>query len=589
MAKKNICTLIAITLSFILASCAREETVNLPTEESANQETTEQEVALEIEQEEKNTVKENFTTKDGVILNSTFIYAEDKEAVEPYLEAAEYRKNDILNSDTMIVKSDEFIPGETYTGTAYYFSSINGDDHNDGLSPETPFKSIAMYNKICDSLEYGDAVFFERGSLYRLEDVNEWGESHISAKGGVTYSAYGEGDKPVLTKAIENSAYEEAWDLYYEGDSGEKIWRYHLKVQYCGGIIFDDESYASRVMEWPTPDGWLALNEIESDPCHGNVGVYPSTNTTLISAGEYRSIEEALVDNMTYVTRLDLEGCEYPLDFRPGVWDEAWKISHNKPYKSYSGELYLRCDEGNPGALYTDIEIIAASPDNSDLVIDGWNAGGYVLDNLCFKYTMGPVNGWAGGDGIVIQNCVMGWQGSRLHQINSEEPTIDFSLIGDGIYCVARNAIIRNNYMYQMAEGATFEQSQGDWDMGNYTITGNLMEYCGEGVRINWNDIYAFDQIEITDNMILYSGYGFNNNDYEGYFSIDLGWEPYQYAMSLLVENNVCLECKYGLLMLHKNLKTKITDNVFIQNEHDALMLQFGRDGVNWIMMDDLE
>jgi hypothetical protein len=527
---------------------------------------------------------------NDVLTNSTFIYAENTEAVQPYLDAAEVRKQEILSSETTITKSDEYIPGETYTGTAYYFSSINGDDNNDGLSPETPFQSISMYNSIRDSLEYGDAVFFERGSVYRLENIDEWGNSSIILRDGVTYSAYGEGDKPMFTKAIENSAYEDAWELYYEGDSGEKIWKYHLTVQYCAGIVFDDESYATRVMEWPTPDGWLALDEIESDPCHGNVGVWATTNTTLVSTGEYRSVEEALTSDMTYLTRLDLEGCEYPLNFAPGIENLP-----DNPSKSYSGDLYLRCDEGNPGSLYQDIEIIAAAANNADATFDAWEVNAYVLDNLCIKYTLGPVSGYAGGTDCVIQNCVMGWQGSRLSDVNSEEPTIDYALIGDGIYCVARNAVIQNNYLFQMAEGATFEESMGEFEMGNYTVTGNLMEYCGEGIRIGWNDEFfgdttehPFGQIELTDNMILYTGYGFNNNDYEGYFSIELGWDDVQYADSFLVKDNVIIESKFALFMMNENLDATITENVLIQGKNDALLV-FGGSDANWIMMSEEE
>lgn len=44
--------------------------------------------------------------------------------------AAEERKNAILNSPTSIVKADEYIMGETYSGTAYYVSN-NGSDENE--------------------------------------------------------------------------------------------------------------------------------------------------------------------------------------------------------------------------------------------------------------------------------------------------------------------------------------------------------------------------------------------------------------------------------------------------------------------------
>ena len=64
-------------------------------------------------------------------------------------------------SKTQIVWDEALIPGKTYTGTAYYVSN-QGDDGNDGLSPETAWSTLDRVNQA--SLEYGDAVFLERAA-----------------------------------------------------------------------------------------------------------------------------------------------------------------------------------------------------------------------------------------------------------------------------------------------------------------------------------------------------------------------------------------------------------------------------------------
>ena len=51
------------------------------------------------------------------------------------------RIDEILNSETEIVHSATYVPGETYTGTAYYVYN-DGDDNNDGLTPETAWQTI---------------------------------------------------------------------------------------------------------------------------------------------------------------------------------------------------------------------------------------------------------------------------------------------------------------------------------------------------------------------------------------------------------------------------------------------------------------
>lgn len=540
------------------------------------------------ETEDTQSVLEDYSTADGHIMNSKIIFAENTEAVQPYIDAAELRKEQIRNSPTTIVKADEFLPGETYSGTAYYFSSVNGNDNNDGLSPNAAFQTTSKYNQIRDSLQPGDAIFFERGSLFRLEDTDEYGGSGITVMNGVTYSAYGEGAKPVLTKAIENSAYQDAWELYYEGTDGAKIWKYHREVQYCAGIVFDDTSYAIYVMEWPTPKGWMSVNMDLKDPAHGDVGAYPATNTTLTTTGEYLTVEDTLTEDLSFLTRLDLSGMEYPIDFNPGSIEGAWEV-YGKPYMSYNGDLYLRCDAGNPGTIYKDIEIIAAAPDNDISIFDAWDAGGYVIDNLCIKYCYMPIGGTCRGEGVVIQNCEMGWQGNNLFKISSEELTTDYSLIGDGIYNISNNALIQNNYLYQMAEGVTFEQSEGSMEaMGNYRVTGNLIEYCGEGIRISWEEEAVFDKIELTDNMILYCGYGHNNNDFEGFFSIELGYIDCQYAKEFLVRDNVLVGSKFALFSINDYLDAEITDNVLVQGEEDSLMLKFVGYDAKWVMMNEL-
>lgn len=91
-------------------------------------------------------------------------------AATALLEEAVERREAIVNTATEIVWSDTFTPGETYTGTAYYVSN-QGDDGNDGLSPETAWATLARVNQA--SLAYGDAVFFERGCIVGVYNTGD--------------------------------------------------------------------------------------------------------------------------------------------------------------------------------------------------------------------------------------------------------------------------------------------------------------------------------------------------------------------------------------------------------------------------------
>lgn len=158
-------------------------------------------------------------------------------AATALLEEAVERREAIVNTSTEIVWSETFTPGETYTGTAYYVSN-QGDDRNDGLSPETAWATLDRVNQA--SLEYGDAVFFERGSV--------WRNTTVETKEGVTYSAYGEGAKPRICASPENGGDSTLWSLWWEGENGEKIWLYHRDMPDCGAIVLNEEIVAQKVL-----------------------------------------------------------------------------------------------------------------------------------------------------------------------------------------------------------------------------------------------------------------------------------------------------------------------------------------------------
>ncbi len=121
------------------------------------------------------------------------------------------------------------------SGTKYYVSSINGNDENDGKSPETAFATLDKINKI--TVKEGDLVLFERGSFFR---------GFISAKSGVSYSAYGKGHKPIISSSVDGTEGE------WEETETENVWVYSEKVNAAdvGSVVFDfgleTECYADK-------------------------------------------------------------------------------------------------------------------------------------------------------------------------------------------------------------------------------------------------------------------------------------------------------------------------------------------------------
>lgn len=102
-------------------------------------------------------------------------------------------------------------PGALVRGASYYVSPT-GSDSNDGLSEQTPWQTLKKVN--ASKFSPGDQILFQRGGVWRGTHHASagWSGMLIPASGEpgkpITYSAYGEGEKPALYGSI--SASEEA-------------------------------------------------------------------------------------------------------------------------------------------------------------------------------------------------------------------------------------------------------------------------------------------------------------------------------------------------------------------------------------------
>lgn len=111
------------------------------------------------------------------------------------------------------------------TGTKYYISA-SGNDNNDGTTPETAFRTAEVLD--CIDLESGDAVLFERGSVFRFY------RPHVACQ-GVVYGSYGIGAKPEIYTSPANYAEKGVWKLTDKAN----IWAASFPYADAGGMVFD--------------------------------------------------------------------------------------------------------------------------------------------------------------------------------------------------------------------------------------------------------------------------------------------------------------------------------------------------------------
>lgn len=125
------------------------------------------------------------------------------------------------------------------SGKCYYISD-NGNDNNDGLTPETAWQTPDKLNEYAGIFNKGDAVLFERGGVYRTK-------YNINVQSGVTYAAYGKGEKPQILGSDMNYANPPLW----KKTNRPNLWEAQLPLLPCenakflnlepGIIVFDEK------------------------------------------------------------------------------------------------------------------------------------------------------------------------------------------------------------------------------------------------------------------------------------------------------------------------------------------------------------
>lgn len=399
--------------------------------------------------------------------------AEPTEVEIEYLKMADSMRENIYTSTTDIT--------DTISGTIYYVSN-DGSDKNDGLSPETAW-ATPQY-ALSQQLRSGDAVLLNRGDSWTIKASGEYGltSSALIIPEGVVLGAYGTGERPLLQGALEDANNPEFWELYYEQD-GTKIWKAVQPTYYCPIIIFNDgEKWASPIM--PSMD----VN-----------GQYLSED------GSVFNVVNEFTKDLQFASLLDMT----QLGANTNV--------ENSPIK---GELYLRCDKGNPTEVFEDVAVpqaacgLALFTDATicDIALRYFTCNGAILD------------GYDGFHSQSALNCEVAWCGGLLKGYEENHLGIfDPRAAGGALQISSTNVTITGNHIHHCGPFGLIVAIHNNADNSSSCIlhfediyvANNLMEYCGSGIHMG---DYAEGDIPGTkgyiknfvfeDNLVMYSGHG---------------------------------------------------------------------------------
>ena len=366
----------------------------------------------------------------------------NKELLNKYMAEADALIEEIKNTPTTVEVS----------GTKYYVAA-DGNDENDGLTPETAWKTVARVNN--QNYLYGDGVFFKRGDSWRQTYA-------LKAKNGVTYSAYGEGPKPKLISSVDGSGADKGEETEYKN-----IYRFKEEIPGQArdvGVINFNDGRAWGIQIQKTREG----NRLEIGRVFNG---YEWFDTTVGAFEDQRDLDN------------DLEFYHN--------WDE--------------NTLYLYSKDGNPGERFNSIEIVDKG--------HGIELGAYMItiDNLeIFGSGSHGIGGGSFTD-VTVQNCVLSWIGGSIQgkYIFNTNYGVRFGNAVES-YGNTNNFTIHHCYAYQVYDCCWTVQLGAAAYMKDVKMYKNVTEFANTGLEV-WQNGGYMENMDLHDNYTRFDGYGWSH------------------------------------------------------------------------------
>ena len=428
---------------------------------------------------------------------------------------------------------------------AVYYVSADGDDANNGLTPETPWKTLNKISKF--DFSEGDTVRFRRGDIFR---------GFVMTHRSVKYCAYGDGEKPRFYGWEKNLADPELWEIY---DPDKNIWKLTEKILDCGTLVFNEGEKHSRKLIPSFRGGRFCCR-------------YDEDRKFFVS--------EEMTEDLDIFCNHDLTLTVKPSkgeDF--GIPALDWNTL---------GELYLRCDTGNPGKVFDSIEALT----RRHMFFVGNNEN-VTIENLCIKYVGTHAISASSTRGLKVTGCEIGWIGGAIQHYFGTDPNYpegrrgSVTRYGNGIeiYGSCDEYTVKNCYIYQVYDAAITHQITTNgkkFELKNIKYIGNLVENCVYSIEYfldqnQGEDGSIIENCEIADNILRLSGYGWGQQRHNTHTPAHIkGWSYTNPARNFVIRNNIFDRAAYRLIhtvALDSSSCPRMVGNVYIQNSGASLGL----------------
>ena len=438
------------------------------------------------------------------------------------------------------------------TGTCYYVAA-NGDDTADGRTPQNAWRTLSRASAA--ALCPGDTVLFRRGDLFR---------GKLICHTGVTYAAFGEGEKPRFYSHERDLADPALWELY---DEAANIWRLRTPILDVGMLWFDGaREHGYKHIPSYTREGRFVCRDRTERP-------FVITRELTHDLDFYWHFDAIMTTRPSC-------GEDFPI---PEVGDRSLGI------------LYLRSNRGNPGNVFSTLEAAvrktALCVGESDYV---------TVENLSLFYY-----GWHGiaaaGSrirGLHVRGCEIGYIGGVIHSYLGVDPNYPeggrgtIGRLGNAveIYGGCDDYLVEDCHVHDVYDAGLTHQvtTNGRFiEMTNVTYRKNLIERCVYGIeyflQMNEGDTESYmENILMEENLIRHSGEGFGQQRHNTHTPAHIkGWSFENAARNYTVRNNILDRAgrrTVHLVALCTASCPKMEGNTYIQYAGGALGKYGGRE-----------
>lgn len=303
-------------------------------------------------------------------------------------------------------------------GNTFYVDAVTGNDANDGLSPQRPWKTLALVN--ATTFHPGDTILFKAGAAW---DGQLWPKGSGEPDRPIRVGAYGGGAKPVIRAAgqfadavlLKNQEHWEIEDLDVS-NSGAK-----LEVRRGVHVTLNDFGEAHHIV----------LRRLTVHDVNGDDQLKPNGGIIVDSAGankRSRFVDLRIEDNEVYAT--DRNGIT--------TWSDAWQRSKWYPSLGVVVRGNRLRDIGGDGILVTAAD--GALIERNVVEKANQRSAGYNV----------AIWSWSADDTIVQYNEASGTKGER----DGEGFDSDWN---------SRNTLIQYNYSHDNDGGFILICNEGSY------------------------------------------------------------------------------------------------------------------------------